>query len=120
MPRIVNAWKDVDSDSIFLFEEDAAAQCHEYADGYVIEYEENKFLFKFFKDYFDAEEYMAETYGGVTIGPDYIAIYDKGEELVRWVEDEWLEEPALAINLANAIHLYYTRGPEFIREKLGK
>lgn len=120
MPKLVNAWKDVLSDAIFLFEEDAHKLCAEVLDGYVIQYDENKFIHEFYEDYFDAEEAMCIKYGGVNVGSDYIAIYDQGEELVRWVEDEWLDEPALAINLVNAVHLYYTRGPAFIREKLGK
>jgi hypothetical protein len=120
MPRIINAWKDAESEALYLFEEDAHRECITVVDGYVIQEDETTFLHIFFDDYFDAEEYMCEKYGGVSIGTDYIAIYDQGEELVRWVEDEWLEEPRLAINLANAINLYYTRGPQYIRERLGK
>jgi hypothetical protein len=120
MPNLVNAWKDINSEAIYLFEDEAISSCDSYVDGYVIQFEESKFLHVFYEDYFDAEMALVQKYGGVSIGPDYIAIYDQEEELCYWQEDEWLKEPELAINLANAIRIYYTRGPAYMREVLGK
>jgi hypothetical protein len=121
MPNLVNAWKDAHEDLIFLSELDARMHCNEIIDGYVIQESDDTFIYEFYEDYFDAERAMCEMYGGVSIGPDYIAIYDdQGEEIAYWIEDEWLNEPELAINLANAIRIYYTKGPKFMKELLGK
>lgn len=122
--KIVEAWKTVynaDGDSIYLTEEEAYSNS-EYSwvqDGYALLDEHDKIV-QFFEDYFDAERHMSKIVGGVAIGQDYIAIYDQGEEIAYWTEEEWLNEPKLAINLANAIRLYYTHGPAHIRKLLGK
>lgn len=120
MAGIINAWKDAYSEAIYLEEDAAHEECLEVLDGYVIQDNDGVLLFKFFEDYFEAEREMCERNGGVSIGPDYIAIYDQGEEICYWQEAEWLAEPELAINLANAIRIYYTKGPQYMREILNK
>ncbi len=54
----------------------------------------------------------------VEIGDDYITVYDDHGEIVHWVEDEWIDDPSVTISIANAITLYYTRGPNSLRELL--
>jgi hypothetical protein len=50
----------------------------------------------------------------VEIEADYVAIYlPNGAEIVRWVDDEWLEDPSLTITIANAVKLAYT-DPEYV------
>lgn len=55
----------------------------------------------------------------IDIGKDYITIYDhEGTELVHWVEDEWIEDPEVVISIANAIHLFYTKGEAYLIDLL--
>jgi hypothetical protein len=122
--KIVEAWKtshNLAGDTTHLTEEEALSYSeHGWVDeGYTI-VDENNNVYGFYEDYFDAERKLCELRGGVAIGPDYIAIYDQGEEIAYWHEDEWLQEPELAINLANAVRMYYTKGPALMRELLGK
>ena len=42
---------------------------------------------------------------GVEFGADYIAIRDKYGEFVRWVIEEWKEDPAVVIAIAKATTL---------------
>lgn len=43
----------------------------------------------------------------VTIYQDEITISDKNGEIVKWVEDEWIEDSCIIILIANAIKLAY-------------
>lgn len=74
----------------------------------------------FYEDYFDAERSLCEIEGGVSIGPDYVTIFDQGEEIAHWIEDEWMQEPELATTIANAIRMYYVKGPAYMRQLLNK
>ena len=114
--RIVEAWHDEETNVVYFNHDDVKTRV---MDIYAV-VDENMYLQSTHKDYFEAELEICEVQGGVAIGPDFLAIYDEAGEIVRWVEDEWLEDPALALNLANAVRLYYTKGPAFIRQALGK
>ena len=74
----------------------------------------------FYSDYFDALMDLVRNEGGVYIGPDCIAIYDVNEEIVYWQQDEWLEDPSVALSIANAIRMYYEEGPMAIKEAIGR
>lgn len=109
-------------DRLFLIEEEAASDAEYdgmYDEGYTI-VDEYGGTYGFYPSYYDAELELCKRRGGVSIGPDYIAIYDMGEEICFWHEDEWKENPELAINLANAIRTYYVKGPAFMRQLLKK
>ncbi len=41
----------------------------------------------------------------IDIGEDYISISDRDDEIVRWVIDEWIEDPKIVLSIANAIKL---------------
>ena len=45
----------------------------------------------------------------------YIAMFDGDQELVYWDEAEWMEDPSLAVNIANAVHIGYTQGAHAVR-----
>lgn len=86
--------------------------------GYVIVNEENPESVSaksIYDDYFEATYMMALIYNGVAIGPDYVVICHDGEELVYWNQTEWVEEPLVVRSMANAIRLYYEKGPNHIR-----
>lgn len=55
----------------------------------------------------------------VSVTEDTVTIFKGDEELVHWVEDEWLEDPSITISIANAIHLAYVN-PEYLIEKLNR
>jgi hypothetical protein len=40
---------------------------------------------------------------------------EDGREVVHWTEDEWLEDPSITPNIANAVHLDYSN-PEYLIE----
>lgn len=52
----------------------------------------------------------------VEIEYDFISISDDEGEIVRWVEDEWRDDPEIITSIANAIHLAYTRGTKVLRD----
>lgn len=42
----------------------------------------------------------------IEFGKDYIAIYNQNnEEIVRWIKDEWIEDPDIVFSIGNAIKL---------------
>lgn len=41
----------------------------------------------------------------VEFGSDYIAICDDEGEIVRWVKDEWVENPDVVFSIANGVKL---------------
>lgn len=52
---------------------------------------------------------------------DALHIYDEnGEEIVCWVEDEWIEDPTVALSMANAVHIFHTQGPEYLKTILNE
>lgn len=49
------------------------------------------------------------------IGADYISIlYDDGDEIAHWIEDEWIEDPSVTLAIARAIVLAYTRPDQLL------
>lgn len=59
--------------------------------------------------------------GRVEIDTDYIRIYDSdGEEIVGWVEDEWLEEPTLVVGIATVIDILHTEGEDAVKSMIGR
>lgn len=56
----------------------------------------------------------------IDIWPDGVYINDKDNELVCWVEDEWLEDPESVVPaMLNALTLAMTN-PQELRQILGK
>jgi hypothetical protein len=53
----------------------------------------------------------------VEIEPDYVSIVNAstGEEIVRWISDEWIEDFEVAESIFNAIKLAYTNPEGLIR-----
>lgn len=41
----------------------------------------------------------------IEFGEDYIAIYDQQGEIVRWLKQEWIENPDVVFPIANAVKL---------------
>lgn len=42
----------------------------------------------------------------IEISDDEIVIYDRsGNEIVRWVSDEWITDPTIIVSIANAINI---------------
>lgn len=119
MLEIVGALHNYETDTTILELGDEEIDIEKYTDVYALVDEEGT-LDSIYETYFDAELSMCQQQGGVAIGPDYLGIYDNLGEVGYWIEDEWIEEPQLTLNLANAVRLYYTKGPAFIREILGK
>lgn len=74
----------------------------------------------YYDDYFDALEDLTFKEGGVYVGPDCIAIYGVEKELVYWHQDEWLEDPTVAVSIANAIRIYYEEGAQTLLEVIGR
>lgn len=58
--------------------------------------------------------------GGVQVEDDSVTIYDEHGEIVHWVSDEWDQDPSVTVAIANAIKLYYEKGPSAIRKLIGK
>ena len=58
----------------------------------------------------------AEFMERVEILSDTIRIYDNdNNEVVGWVEDEWLEDPNLVLVIANAINIFYGFGTDRLK-----
>lgn len=52
----------------------------------------------------------------VEILSDTIRIYDNdNNEVVGWVEEEWLEDPNLVLVIANAISIFYAYGANMLK-----
>lgn len=52
----------------------------------------------------------------VEILSDTIRIYDNdNNEVVGWVEEEWLEDPNLVLVIANAINIFYGYGADRLK-----
>ena len=52
----------------------------------------------------------------VEICEEEVTIYQEdGREVVHWVSDEWVEDPAIVPAIANAIHLAHTNPDELVR-----
>lgn len=47
-----------------------------------------------------------------------VTLYDDDDELVKWVSDEWREDPSLVVVIANAINIGHTEGAAAIRRRL--
>lgn len=56
----------------------------------------------------------------IEIGEDHVTISDAQGEIVHWVEDEWIEDSAVTLAIANAIHIYHTTGPMTLRAMIAK
>jgi hypothetical protein len=59
----------------------------------------------------------------IEITEDYIDIYHKGEVIVSWSKDEWMEDPETVVPaLANAIHLAHSNPDRLLQilRKVGK
>ena len=41
----------------------------------------------------------------VEFGQEHIALHDRKGEIVRWVMDEWVEDPSVVLSIVNAVHL---------------
>jgi len=54
----------------------------------------------------------------VYIRDDFISIADDEGEVVRWVRDEWLEEPDIVVTIANAINLASEEDNDGVRKIL--
>jgi hypothetical protein len=55
----------------------------------------------------------------IDIRADHITIADaKGDEIVYWDRQEWLDDPDLTIPISNAILLACMEGAEAVRAKL--
>jgi len=51
---------------------------------------------------------------------DAIALYDEeGIEIVRWVKDEWVEDPDVVLSIVNAVRLFYQDGPRAVKRVIG-
>ena len=59
--------------------------------------------------------------GQVEIGEDYVVLKDEeGCEIIKWIEDEIVDDTSVTFVIANAIKLMYEKGPDYIKEKIGK
>jgi hypothetical protein len=58
--------------------------------------------------------------GSLVIGEDYVTISDAAGEIVHWVDDEWTEDPTVAITIATAINMFHQQGAGAIRKLVGK
>mgnify|MGYP006291989723 CR=1 FL=1 len=48
----------------------------------------------------------------LTIAEDGIYIYNnQGEEIVSWIQDEWVEDPSVVLSIASAIRILVEDGP---------
>ena len=65
---------------------------------------------------FDIEEHYNQA--RVEIEDDYVAIFDCNGEIVRWIDDEWMDDPTIIPSIATAIALSLTKGPEELRNIL--
>jgi len=54
----------------------------------------------------------------VYIRDDFISIADDEGEVVRWVRDEWLEEPDIVVTIGNAINLASEEDNDGVRKIL--
>lgn len=54
----------------------------------------------------------------VKLYEDSIYLRDGSEELVMWVQDEWIEDPSLVWSIVNAVRIGYEAGPEELRRIL--
>jgi len=52
----------------------------------------------------------------INIQQDFISISDKHGEIVRWLDNEWIEDPAVTAAISNAIDIYHTKGSEYLRD----
>ena len=66
-------------------------------------------------------EVNASRNGHVDVFEDSVHIYDEhGEEIVMWLEDEWIEDPSVTISIANAIRVFYVDGPDALKSIIGR
>lgn len=56
----------------------------------------------------------------IDIYPDEITVYGRGQELVKWISDEWAEGTGLAGVIATAIVYAYENGIDAFAETVGK
>lgn len=55
----------------------------------------------------------------IEFGDDFIAITDSNDnEIVRWVEDEWIEDSDVTFAIANAILIASTEGAKGLKNAL--
>lgn len=53
------------------------------------------------------------------ISEEEITINDsQGNEIVKWVESEWIEDSAIVVSIANAINIVYIDGEEALKDLL--
>jgi len=41
----------------------------------------------------------------IEFGEDYVSISDEQGEVVRWVMQEWVEDPTVVLSIANAVRI---------------
>jgi hypothetical protein len=57
----------------------------------------------------------------VELAEDSIHIHDEhGKEVVMWIQDEWIDDPSVVLSIANAICIFYEKGPDAIKELIGR
>lgn len=55
----------------------------------------------------------------IIIDAQEITINDrKGNEIVKWVDDEWIEDPSVTVSIANAINIIYTEGEDTLKQTI--
>lgn len=54
------------------------------------------------------------------ISDECIVLWDGTEELVYWDRQEWIDDPALCVSIANAVKIGYTQGADAVRTILAK
>lgn len=57
----------------------------------------------------------------VAIEGDAVVLYDEaGTEIVRWLSDEWVEDPDVVYSIVNAVRVFYKDGPSAVRRIIGR
>ncbi len=66
-------------------------------------------------------EYKTPDGGLVTLAYDAVYIHDPhGNEIVMWIQDEWEEDPSVAMAIANAVAIALTKGVEEVARIVGR
>lgn len=56
----------------------------------------------------------------VVLDSDSVSLRDGEDELVMWDQQEWVEDPALVLNIVNAVQIGYTEGADGVRRILSQ
>jgi hypothetical protein len=64
-------------------------------------------------------KYRAKDWGWVIVEEDDVQIRDdEGTEVVKWIEQEWIEDPAVVGSIVNAVSIALTKGAKEVKRMI--